>query len=65
MWTVCWKSAEIGGGWDSFKTRDDIITFSNTLVREGDVREDDILILPPAANNLVIPYDEIESDRAI
>lgn len=65
MWTICWKSAEAGGGWDQFESRDDIINLANTLVREGNVREDDILIFPPAAAGLTIPYDEIENDRAI
>lgn len=63
MWTICWKSAETGDGWDQFETRDDIINLANTLVLEGDVREEDILIFPPAAAELTIPYDEIEIDQ--
>lgn len=59
-WTVCWKSEDHGNGWDRFPERDDVINFTNTLVREGDVKESDILIFPPTADSLIIPYGNIE-----
>ena len=61
MWTICWTSDKNGDGWDRFETREDVINLANTLVREGDVSEDDILIFPPEADDLAIPYDEIEN----
>ena len=60
MWTICWTSAE-DSGWDRFDGRGDVINLSNTLVREGDVCEDDILIFPPEADGLTIPYSELEN----
>ena len=60
MWTICWTSAEHGDGWDRFKTREDIINLANTLVREGEVAETDILIFSPEADNYTIPYNELE-----
>jgi|GEM_PF-1932670 len=60
MWTVCWKSKENGDGWDRFTDRDDVINLTNTLVREGGVEESDILIFPPEADILKIPYDNLE-----
>ena len=62
MWTICWSSKENGDGWDRFESREDIINLANTLVLEGDVCEDDILIFPPEADDLTIPYDEIENE---
>jgi len=59
MWTICWSSTEKGDGWDRFETREEIINLANTLVREGDVCESDILIFPPEADALTIPYDEL------
>lgn len=61
MWTICWTSEEKGDGWDRFETREDIINLANTLVREGDACKEDILIFPPEADELTIPYDEIEN----
>ena len=61
MWTVCWKDDEQRDKWDRFETREDVINLANTLVREVDVCEDDILIFPPEADDLAIPYDEIEN----
>ena len=62
MWTLCWSSTEKGDGWDRFETHEDVINFANALVREGDVCEDDILIYPPEADDLTIPYDELEKE---
>ena len=66
MWTICWTGAvsddgETNDGWERWETRDDVITRANTLVRELDVCEDDILIFPPEAGELAIPYDELEN----
>jgi len=63
MWTLCWTGAEIENGWERWETREDIITRTNTLVLECDVCEDDILIFPPQANKLIIPYGEIEDKK--
>jgi len=62
MWTICWSSEEHGDGWDRFETREDIINLANTLVCEGDVCADDIFIFPPEADELTIPYDELENE---
>ena len=66
MWTICWTGAinddgETNDGWERWETRDDVITRANTLVRELDVCEDDILIFPPEPGELAIPYDELEN----
>ena len=61
MWTICWSSKEHGDGWDRFEEREDIVNLANTLVCEGDVCENDILIFPPTADDLTIPYDELEN----
>jgi hypothetical protein len=66
MWTICYNCAknddgETKDGWERWETREDVITRVNTLVLECDVCEDDILIFPPEANDLTIPYDEIEN----
>lgn len=61
MWTICWTNAEHGDGWDRFEHREDIINLANTLVREGNVSEEDILIFPPEAEVLTIPYNELEN----
>ena len=61
MWTICWSSKEHGDGWDRFEAREDVINLANTLHLEGDVCADDILIFPPEADELTIPYDEIEN----
>lgn len=60
MWTVCWTSAKDGDKWDRVDSRDDVITFTNTLVRKGDVSGDDILIFPPEADNLTVSHGELE-----
>jgi hypothetical protein len=62
MWTVCWKDDEQRDRWDRFEIREDVVNLVNTLVREVDVSEDDILIFPPEADELTIPYDEIENE---
>ncbi len=56
MWTICWTGGEEKDGWDRFETREDVINFANTLVREGNVYEADILIFSPEE----MLYDEIE-----
>ena len=61
MWTICWTSAENGDDWDRFGSREDVVNLANTLYREGDVCEDDMLIFPPEADELAIPYNEIEN----
>jgi hypothetical protein len=65
MWTICWNNAgneegEINGGWEKWATRDDVIARANTLVRECDVCESDILIFPPKSDKFTIPYDSLE-----
>lgn len=60
MWTICWTSSEHGDGWDRFETREDIINFANTLVREGDICEEDILIFSPEADSYTVAYDDLE-----
>jgi len=65
MWTLCYSGAENDAGetmdgWERWETRDDVINRANTLVRECNVCEDDILIFPPEADELTIPYDELE-----
>jgi hypothetical protein len=62
MWTICWKDDEQRDRWDRFESRKDVIDLINTLIREVDVCEDDILIFPPEADDLTIPYDEIENE---
>ena len=57
-WTVCWKSGDKGDGWNQFPNRDDVVNLINTLVREGNVNESDILIFPPDARK--IAYDNLE-----
>ena len=66
MWTICWTGAvtddgEIIDGWERWEEYEDIVNRANILVREGDVCSDDILIFPPEADDLTIPYDEIEN----
>jgi hypothetical protein len=66
MWTICWTGAvnddgETKDGWERWDDLDDVINHANTLVRELDVCEDSILIFPPAADELTIPYGEIEN----
>jgi len=61
----CWSGAmndegETMDGWERWDDRDDIINRANNLVRECGVCEDDILIFPPAADDLTITYGEIE-----
>jgi hypothetical protein len=67
MWTIAWRNAEnedgeTSGGWDSFNLREDIVNLANTLVRECNVSEDDIIIFPPKSGKHKIPYDEIETE---
>ena len=59
MWTICWDGSG-GHGWDRFESRDDVINLANTLVREGGIDEDNILIFPPKADTLRVPYDSLE-----
>ena len=66
MWTICWVNAEnddgeTTDGWERWEERDDVINRANTLVRECGVCEDSILIFPPEADDLTIPYDELEN----
>ena len=66
MWTICWSGAvtddgETIDGWERWNDRDDIINRANILVRECDVCEDDIIIFPPEADELTIPYGELEN----
>ncbi len=63
MWTICWASHDFSGGWERFESREDVINFANTLVREADICEEDILIFSPEADSFTIPYDEIEEGR--
>lgn len=60
MWTICWTDSDGHDQCDRFEEREDIINLANTLVREGDISEDAILIFPPAADALTIPYSELE-----
>ena len=65
MWTLCYSGAkndegETKEGWERWDNREDVINRANTLVLENDVCEDDILIFPPEADSLIIPYDEVE-----
>lgn len=60
MWTICWIGREEKDGWDRFETREDVIDFANTLVREGDICEEDILIFSPEADSYTVPYDSLE-----
>lgn len=60
MWTICWASRDFSGGWDRFETREDIINFANTLVREGDICEEDILIFSPEADSYTVAYNDLE-----
>ena len=60
MWTICWTSYEHGDGWDRFESREDVINFANTLVREGDICEEDILIFSPEADSFTVAYDDLE-----
>ncbi len=61
MWTICWTGGEEKDGWDRFETREDVINFANTLVREGNVYEADILIFSPEADSYTVPYDSLEA----
>lgn len=66
QWTLLWRNADpeydIGEwkkeGWIQFPKREDIINFANTLVREGGVPDEDIIIFSPDANR--IGYNELE-----
>jgi len=66
MWTICWTGAVNGGGktndgFERWETKEDVIAHANTLARECGVSEEDILIFPPEADALAIPYDELEN----
>ena len=65
MWTLCYSGAkndegETMDGWERWDDREDVINRVNTLVCECDVCGDDILIFPPEADELTIPYNELE-----